>query len=305
MKKLNNSKSHHFVPKRYLEFFTDNGGFLHLYSKRYGMCLRQKPNKTMKRNKYYKQVWLPNGIDPNCLEKHSASEIEPKGLEAINKLIDAGNITDDDIAVILHYLEFQRIRVPRQLDTFKKLKETTAKLIVSQTSEGRDALRYCTITMKDSDRFNSMKTLSGVLISCFARMVWEVIEAEEGSCFITSDSPVTFLNEKFFPPTEPGIALYGTMVAYPISSKHLLLMKYPEYERGEKGDVDALPPDIEDEDRTRTIEVRRDLLWDREKVNRQNWLMYMQSQDLIAAPSEDVLEDTIRRCQQHTFLPRF
>ncbi len=157
--------------------------------------------------------------------------------------------------------------------------------------------------MKDSDRFNSMRTLTGILIPYFARMVWEVIKAEKGSYFITSDSPVTFLNEKFFPPTEPGIELYGTRVVYPISSQHLLLMKHPEYERGEKGAVDALPPDITDDDRT--IEVRRNLVWNREKVNRQNCLMYMQSQDLIAASSKDVLEDTIRHCPQHTFLPKF
>jgi hypothetical protein len=289
---MSTPKRHHFVPRAYLESFVDSEGFLHLYSKHSALWRRQKPEKVMIRNKYYRQNWVPDGVDYNILEKSLAKDLEPNGLTSLNRLVtDADNITDDDTATILNYLEFQRIRVPRQYETAKALAETVTNLMVSQTEEGRNALRYFKINIQDSFRFKFMRTVSGALSPYFSRMVWEVIESEEGSYFVTSDSPVTFLNERFLPPTEPGIALYGTMVVYPISSRHLLLMKHPEYEKGEKEATDALAKNIDIEDGV--IELRKHLVWNRDVVNKQNWFMYMQSQDLIAAPSKEVLEDAI------------
>ena len=53
------------------------------------------------------------------------------------------------------------------------------------------------IELNDSYRFNVMKILSRQLSPYFARMVWEIGKAEEGSSFITSDSPVSFVNKAF------------------------------------------------------------------------------------------------------------
>ena len=109
--------------------------------------------------------------------------------------------------------------------------------------------------------------------------------------FITSDSPVTFYNVDFMPPTEPGVALYGTMVFFPINKRFLLLMRHPEYEAGEMEASEALPKDLDIDDGA--IEVRKDIVWDEEKVQRQNWLMFQLSQDLIVGENKAVLENAI------------
>lgn len=289
---MKNPKRQHFVPRAYLETFTDSDGFLHLYSKGSDLWYRQKPIKAFVRSKYYRQEWAPDGTDPNILERKLGEDFEPKGLATLKKLVTCPeSLTDDDTAFMLTYLQFQRIRVPRQGDKAKEAAKNVLTSLVAQTPKGREALKYVRINVKDSFRFEYMKTAHGVFSPYFARMVWHVIQAPEGSFFVTSDSPVTFLNEKFYPPLEPGIALYGTVVVYPISSKYILMMRHPEFETGEKAADDALPKNLPLKDGV--IEIRTNLIMTQEEVNKQNWFMYVLCQDLIVGVSKRVLEDTI------------
>ena len=65
---MGRQKQHHFVPEWYLREFSDNDGFLHVFDKQSGLWRRQRPRKIMRRNGYYSQEWVPEGIDPNILE---------------------------------------------------------------------------------------------------------------------------------------------------------------------------------------------------------------------------------------------
>lgn len=290
---MNNPKRHHFVPAGYLYGFIEDGtNFLNIFSKRSGLWRKQKPEQVMVRNKYYYQSWVPDGVDKNILEKSLGSWTEPKGLEALNRLIESPETLDDeDIANILVYIEFQRIRVPRQADMAKSLATNAITLEILKAPEGQEALKYAEVVMKDSFRFDFMKMVQGSMTPYLSKMIWELIEAEHGTSFITSDSPVTFFNADFLPPTEAGVALYGTIVLFPVNKKFLLKMHHSEYETGEKGTSEHLPiyPHVEDG----VIEIRRGTIWGEENVNRQNWIMHQLSQDLVVGESKEILEIAI------------
>jgi hypothetical protein len=290
---VSNPKRHHFVPKAYLMGFVElDSGFLNIYSRRSGLWRRQKPDQVMVRNKYYHQDWAPEGIDPNILENRLGQQVEPEGLAALRKLIESPElVTDDDSANIIEYIEFQRIRVPRQADAAKELLKAHVHLQLMATPQGRDALQSCTVVIKDSFRFDFMRIVAGITIPYITRMVWEIFEAGEGSTFITSDSPVTLFNPDFPPPTEPGVGLYGTSLLFPLDCKHMLVMSHPEYLMEERTASEALPRDLQLEDGK--IELRRGRTWDHEGVKFWNSILFELSQDTIAGASKRVLDEAV------------
>ncbi|WP_439531022.1 DUF4238 domain-containing protein [Marinobacter adhaerens] len=290
---MSSPKRHHFVPRAYLDGFKDpESGFLHLYSKRAGLWRRQKPEQVMIRNKYYCQSWAPDGVDENILEKSLGNELEPKGLNSLSRLVNCPTeLTDDDTANIISYIEFQRIRVPRQADEAKRLAKLAIETMTKQDPEGQKILETHEVVIKDSFRFDFMELLNGSIGPYLGRMSWEIVKAPEGCHFITSDSPVSFWNADFLPPAEPGIALYGTVVFFPLDSNHLLVIRHPEYMRGEKGASERLPKDIDFEDGQ--IELHTGRVWDKEAVDHHCWIMYMLSQDLVAGCSKYCIDTAV------------
>ena len=195
-------KRHHFVPRWYLEGFVDpRSGFLHVYDKTTRAFRTQKSAEVMVINNYYQQKHAPDGVDPDILERLLGSWLEPKAKSAFKKLLNQQPLTEEDTAHILAYLELQRIRVPRQAEIAKQILET--EFLVQALHARPDIMTpefitaimkgEITIELNDSYRFNVMKIFSRQLSPYFARMVWEIGKAE-GSSFITSDSPVSFVN---------------------------------------------------------------------------------------------------------------
>jgi hypothetical protein len=185
---LSNPKRHHFVPRGYLGRFVEaDTGFLNIYSKRSGFWRRQKPDQVMVRNRYYHQRWVPEGIDKNVLEIRLGQWTEPRGLASLQKLVTSPEfITDDDSANILTYIEFQRLRVPRQAEMAKELARNAITLELIKHPETRESLSNNRIVMKDSLRFEFMRMVSGRLMPYMSRMVWKIARAAEGQLFITS-----------------------------------------------------------------------------------------------------------------------
>ncbi len=156
---------------------------------------------------------------------------------------------------------------------------------------GREALKSLNITIKDSFRMQFMSDVLGLFMPYLSCMIWELIEAENGCSFITTDSPVSLYNVQCIPPTEPGIGLYGTIVFFPINSKRLLMMSYPEYQKEQKTAMDKLQKNITFVDGF--IEIGRGIVWDEDAVKQHNWLMYHLSDDVIVSNSKEVLEQAI------------
>jgi hypothetical protein len=281
-------KLHHFVPKSYLARFSNGQGFLHIFDRALGAFRRQRPKEVMKISRYYRQDWAPAGIDQNILETTLGEWLEAEAKGALDRLICAPeSLRDVDTANLVNYFELQRIRVPRQGEMGKNLiRSVIMRLAPADVAAAIASGRY-TLTIKDAARFDYMRMSIGTLHPWFGAMDWEVFEACPGASFVTSDSPVSFYNPKIPPPAEAGIALAGTMVFFPLSSRYALVMRHPDVRADPSFahlSVLAEPP-VEDG----VISIIHGGVWDAEVVNGFNWKMLQLSDRLIVAESQEVL----------------
>lgn len=121
-------------------------------------------------------------------------------------------------------------------------------------------------------------------------MEWEIVDAEPGSAFVTTDSPVSFYNPAVFPPGEAGIGLAGTVVFFPLSSRKLLLMRHGTFDADSGSPLIALPQP-EHEDGFVAIDVGA--VWPKDLVRRLNWKLFKLSSTLVVAESKEVLEGVL------------
>lgn len=287
----NHPKGDHFVPCSYLKRFTDLSGFLHVYDRTSDQWRRQRPKEVMHSRNYYRQEWAPPGVDPNILEKSLGEWLEDIAKNAIDRLILApSELAEEQLETFLVYLEFQRVRVPRQAKTAEVLRrDTILRLSPPDISADIEAGKF-QLTMKKSARFDYMRMMVRQFCPWFARMEWEVIEAEKELAFVTTDSPVSFYNAVCPPPAEAGIALAGTIALFPLSSRHLLIMRHPEHRNNPSiSRLDVLPdPMLEDG----LLPIHR-AVWSRSKVKNHNWIMAQLADRLVVGESREVLEQCI------------
>lgn len=293
IRRANDPKKHHFIPSSYLARFTDTSGFLHVFDRTScNQWRRQQPKEVMHIRNYYRQEWAPTGVDRNIFEKSLGEWLESIATNAIDCLILApSNLTEQDFAIFLVYLELQRLRVPRQAKMAMVLmRDTILRLappdIIADIHAGKFQL-----TMKKSARFDYMRMMVGQLHPWFSRMEWEVIEAEKGSAFVTTDSPLSLYNAGCPPPAEAGIALAGTMVLFPLDSCHLLVMRHPEYRKDTgRSRLKILPDPIPGD---ALVSVISGEVWSRRLVANHNRVMALLSDRLIVGESREVLEQCI------------
>jgi len=286
----NDPKKHHFIPSSYLARFTDTSGFLHVFDRTSrDQWRRQRPKEVMHIRNYYRQEWAPAAVDRNIFEKSLGEWLENTAKNAIDCLILApSNLTEQDFALFLVYLELQRLRVPRQAKMAMVLMRDTILRhappdIIADIHAGKRQL-----TMKKSARFDYMRMMVGQLHPWFSRMEWEVIEAERGAAFVTTDSPLSLYNVCCPPPTEAGMALAGTMVLFPLDSRHLLVMRHPEYRKNSGcSPLKILPDPIHGDT---LVSVIRGKVWSRKLVANHNRVMALLSDQLIVGESKEVLE---------------
>jgi Protein of unknown function (DUF4238) len=287
-----NPKRHHFVPLSYLKRFTDSSGFLHVFDRAFSQWRRQQPKEVMCSRNFYRQEWAPAGIDPNILEKTLGEWMEVIAKNAIDRLIlSPSELSDEEISTFLLYVEFQRIRVPRQAESAKTLwRDTILRLappdIIADIRTGRFQL-----TMKKSAHFDYMRMMVGQLHPWFARMEWEVIEAEGRAAFVTTDSPLSLYNAACPPPAEAGIALAGTMVLFPLNSRHLLIMRHPEYRKDPGSSrLKILPEPIRGDGLLSVISGK---VWSRKLIANHNRVMALLSDRLVVGESKEVLKQCV------------
>ena len=72
------------------------------------------------------------------------------------------------------------------------MRETILRLTPPDITAEIKAGKY-ELVMKKSARFEYMRNMVGVFTHWFASMEWEVVAAEDGSAFITTDSPLSLL----------------------------------------------------------------------------------------------------------------
>ena len=227
---MSNPKKHHFVPVWYLKEFADKTTkALCVFDKQKNEWRTQKPKNVMCINKYYKQDWVPTGVDHNILEKMLGNKIEPEAKAAFNRLINTrGKISEDDIIAIVVYLDFQKIRTYKEGQKAKKLIKEQVTRFALRIPEIAPVIlnKKVEINIKDQVRFDYMRILSGLHMRYFLNMHWNIIKSEKGNSFITTDNPVTLINYEQPPLLETGIGLAGTSVLFPITPSYLLIMTH-------------------------------------------------------------------------------
>jgi len=290
-------KKHHFVPRWYLqEFVNASSGFLIVYDKCGGAWRRQKPKEVMVINNYYRQLWAPDGTDPDVVEIILGQMLEPNAKRAIGKLIKEGPLAKEDIVSLVFFIEFQRIRVPREAERAKALTKLLLTKFVYEQPGLRDIaeeLRRGRIQIKINDavRFAYMKTVIGVFAAALPHMIWEVITASKGTSFLTTDSPVSLFNPAFPPPAEAGINQVGTSVLLPLTPNYLLMLGHPGY------DSDNSPPPETPVDYPEVEDVRvKFRFWEMppEGVKRINWVMATLADRYIVANDESVIDNALK-----------
>jgi hypothetical protein len=294
--KANKAKLHHYVPVSYLARFTAADGFLNVFDRKKRAFRRQRPSEVMKINSYYRQNWAPKGIDPNIMEARLGESLETHAKDAIDRLIaDPGALTDDDCAILLTYMEMQRIRVPRQAALAKSMMHALIMQMVS--GDVREALTsgQFRLTIKDSARFDYMKNAIGTASPWFEKMDWHVYSAAPETSFITTDSPVSFCNPVILPPAEAGLGMVGTRVFFPLSSRFALIMEHPEfeYDASDHRSCTRLLPTPEHEDGH--LHIIHGGVMDGELVDDLNWKIAMLSSQLLVGESGAVLDRCIGR----------
>lgn len=215
-----------------------------------------------------------------------ASGIEDGIKRIIDCLIDTfGNLTENDAATPLSYLEFQRIRVPRQAAWGTNLMRENILRHISDDIGAKIESGEFQLTMADSVRFDFMRFAIGTIHPWLARMEREIFEAVAGSSFITTDSPVSFYNPACPPPAEAGISLAGTIVFFPLSSRKLLLMRHPECRTSM-----PLTPLSEPTEQNSTVALSYGNIWDSELVRNANWKLARLSHEIFVADNEATLQ---------------
>lgn len=291
---MRDPKRQHFVPASYLSGFSEDcSDYLHVFDKKRHTFRRQLPREIFHRRYYNRQPWAPEGKDPHIFEIKLGQEQEPKGLNALKQLLTCPEkLGEEDMVNILVYLNLQRIRVPRQASTVKFIYKSSLEEAIRRHPIGQDVLSVAEIVVNDSFRFDYMRTMHDFFVPYFSRMVWTIVTAKNGASFITSDSPVSFYNDSVLPPSEPGIALYGTRVLFPITKKHLLILTHPEFESRERSATEQIVEEVSIRDST--IEVRSGAICGGEFVTTHNRVMFLLSQEGIAGDREEVLRDAIQ-----------
>jgi hypothetical protein len=123
-------------------------------------------------------------------------------------------------------------------------------------------------------------------------MKWDIYKASKGSSFITTDSPVSFYNKEFLPPSEAGLRLAGTKVLFPLSSELMLIMRHPEYGIDSKVSTTMLIPEPENRDNGIEITFYPEPI-NENVVNQYNWLLVELSDSTVAGNCKEILEKCI------------
>ena len=239
MMKNNASKSppprqHHTVAATYLAgFCLPDSDRLAVLDLRTGEIRHQHPSKVMRRRDYFRQRHAPDGVDEFILERAKSERFESQLRTVIDKLCRGGHdLTEDELILFIQHLELQRLTVPRQARFLKSMGArfiTNFALGIPEVADGL-CKGLWKIEMKDEFRFTSLRDIlkTGKIFTFLSRMVWNVWDAPERYAFVTSDNPVTIYNPHMSPSEVAGVGLVGSMLFFPLNSRHCLELFHRE-----------------------------------------------------------------------------
>jgi Protein of unknown function (DUF4238) len=228
-------KRHHYVPKTYLEGFTDNQGFLWIGRKDDpGKPLKLKPENTAFSKYYYSQT-LDNGDRDNRMEDFFGS-IEAQWPALRSKLVQSEQVTPTDSGLLWQMLGSQRVRVPAARDMMEECLAHEVMIALRQLDEAAELPPYPEDAPDIVDQMriaiDPQKSIEGMgqMMRAFkwliGRVGFEIVHNATNSNFVTSDNPVSIFDfsvpEKVMRPYVIAPDCQTIELLYPVNCRTLI-----------------------------------------------------------------------------------
>ena len=244
MAKTKAQRRHHYVPRFYLDRFTDQKGRLGAFDRQKSTSITTKANAVAVERDFYR---LPEeiGFPANSLEEALSSQ-ESDAAEAIRRLVAEGRVLHSHRESLILHMALQLLRTLRHRRSTKELIQWTATLhaqveLSRQLSEGkfetesdRTLAERALGQLEDGElivgpkeqSLNAWSLFSLDEVASILRSGWNwVLVILTAAKFITSDHPICLLGEP-----EPGIPASNVGVAtaleiwFPLDPRHALVL---------------------------------------------------------------------------------
>lgn len=223
---MTSQKLHHYVPRFYLERFTNADGRLWAWDKTRDVSFPTSPSGVAAETHFYRQDDLAEaGHDPLTLEKQLA-DIERQVASITGQWIDwladlahgekvpIPQINREEVSLFL-CLQYLRTRDTREI--------IAALASESQLSE-QEQRRLHTTVLWDEPTF-------GGIADHFCNSTWIFGRNKTATPFVTSDNPITFRTPDNRQWVRAGVQAKGVHAAYPLSPAFILFCHDREHEQ--------------------------------------------------------------------------
>ncbi len=196
-------KRHHYIPRAYLNFFTDRDGkvFIHLKDEP-EKIIHQTPDNTGFHKYFYSQPLPDGGRDNNTLEGFF-SKIEDKWPPLVERLqrCEPINLTD-----LYEFIGLQRARVPAARDAAEKmLAEAVRATALTMDAAGKlppkpeqypDIIEQAAISIDPHQSIHAMPSFIKGMGLVIDRLGFGVLHNTSAVPFLTSDNPVVYFDPR-------------------------------------------------------------------------------------------------------------
>src|ERR1051326_4549611 len=215
---MNSPKLHHYVPRFYLERFTDPNGRLWAWDKMRDVSFHSSPAGVAAENHFYRQDDLAElGHDPLTLEKQLAdiegqiAKITSRWIEWLGETPARKRIqvpkTNRDVVALFLCLQYLRTRDAREI--------LSALAASGRTLLATEQRRLHTSLLWDEPTFRQ-------IADHFYKSIWVFGRNKTSTPFLTSDNPITFRTADHRQWVRVGIQSRGVYAGYPLTPEFIL-----------------------------------------------------------------------------------
>ena len=230
------AKIQHYVPQFILKNFMHKKNQVHVFDKKNGRIFSSNTKNVASENHFYNFI-LKNGSEHTW--EVALSELEGEVSVIIDKIIDEKSLkglSDEQKYQLALFLAVQFVRTRDVRENFKDIVLKFSKVVSSKFGEenglfsGQDVQDMIS---EDSLKLYTAELLAEVretYLPYFLNKLWALYEAPKGENFYIGDNPVSrsnFLPSRFGR-SNLGLAVKGTEIYFPISSKYCLALLCPE-----------------------------------------------------------------------------
>lgn len=233
---MDKPKKQHYVPRTYLNQFSNEDGDIFLYDN-VNQELRIQNHKNVGYNKHFYTVEI-NGEKDFFIEEYLANQVDVLYPFLLRKITNHEKFNADDKKKLGLYLAAQHLRTPYQRKNYNSMVERTTKEILSRvrkTSLSSNELiaeeiseliknEQINIGVPKEQSLAFLMSFVDEMADMLAKQNIIILTASKKSEFLTSDNPYVMVKEKWASKWS-GYGIINTIKIFPISPKFLILLK--------------------------------------------------------------------------------